>query len=804
MDTAHNLPPAAQWSLTVGDIGRGLIWAGIAFFLASVVTAVLKRDRISGWAFGLGTLSVFGAFAALGTLFVADQFHFQYVFAHSEKVNTVPYKIASIWSGQEGSFLLWATCSSIFALLARRSSGDLVRWYTLTASVFLGAICGILAFESPFNLHLLEGKVLQIPEGVGLAPSLNNYWVIIHPPTIFLGFGSLLVMFAFAVSALVMRDYDGWAARVRPWAIISMTLTGLGLCMGGFWAYETLGWGGFWAWDPVENVSFVPWVLTTGLVHGLIVQAARKKWQFSNLLLAAAPFLAFTYGTFLTRAGFLDQVSVHSFAKMDEKAHRVLLGFLVGTLVVFFTLWMVRWRQDGKTYAAPAMDGVRRDALYKSGIQLLTMLAVATGIGMSVPLIQFAMGKTPKVVEEQLYHQVLVWFFVPILLLMAVAPFSSWRAMKLRELVMRVINVFSLSLFVVGIALLVGAHPDYGVQLEKNATIDFPFGIKVLLAPWIMFLVWLCAFTVVANLWRLIETIRRAPLGIGPFLAHVGVAVAMAGLIVSRGLERKQEYALQRGVPALGLKVGGPAHIVELVEQQDFDFFNRDNKVQLRMRGDGPEFIARPGLYYDVNEQTGEPSPVTWPHVQRWLSHDVYVVLYPLQPDASNEVTLKQGESTTLDGMIWQQMTERKYQVRYVRMDREGEAGMAGTKFKAVLQVTGPDGTTEVTPELVVGQQGGPQKRPTRIDQDFGIELASMNAADKAVTIKLTYNMPVFPVEVYYKPMTILVWGGVGILTIGGFIAAWSRRNRRSSKPETTSTTESELVEENDALIPVS
>lgn len=802
MDTAHSLPEAAQWSLLVGQIGRGAIVAGILFFVLTVVLTLIKRDKLSGWAFGLGTLSIFGAFISLGTLFVKDQFHFQYVFAHSETINGVGYKIASIWSGQEGSFLLWATCSAIFALFARRGSGDLKPWFTIASAVFLGAICGILAYESPFKLHILEGKVLQIPEGVGLAPSLNNYWVIIHPPTIFLGFGSLLVLFAYAVSALVTRQYDDWAPRLRPWAILSMTLTGLGLCMGGFWAYETLGWGGFWAWDPVENVSFIPWVLTTALVHGLLVHAARKKWQFSNLMLAGAPFIAFTYGTFLTRAGFLDQVSVHSFAKMDEHAHKVLLGFLLSTLAIFTTLWLVRLRQDGRKFAAPAMDGLRRDGLYRMAMQLLAMLGIATAIGTSVPLLQFAMGKTPKVVEEQLYHQVLVWFFMPIMLLMAIAPFAAWRAMSPREFFGRLINIFSISLFVVGIALLIGSNRNYGVQLEPNAKIDFPFGIKAPLAPWILFLVWLCAFTTVANLWKMLETLKRAPMSTGSFISHIGVAVAMAGLIVSRGFERKQEYALQRGVPALSLKQGGPQYIVELVEDQNFDFFNRDNKVALRMRGDGPEFVAKPGLYYDVNEQTGEPSPVTWPYIQRWLSHDAYVVLYPLQPDASNEVSLKQGESTTLDGMLWQQMEERKYQVRYLRMEREGEAGMAGTKFKAVLQVTGPSGTTEVKPELVVGQQGGPTRRPERIDQDFGIELARMDAADKSVTIKLTYNVPVFPVEVFYKPMTILVWGGVGILTLGGLIAAANRRYRRTRTDKAP--VESEVVEENDALIPVS
>lgn len=805
MEAAHNLPVAPDWSLLLGVLGRGFIWSAIACFLASVLLNWLRRDsRLGSVAFFAGCAALLGAFAVLGTLFVTDQFHFQYVYAHSEKINGLGYKIASIWSGQQGSFLLWATCSAIFAMWARRSTGDLKSAYTLVASVFLAAISGILAYESPFKLHVFEGKVFQLPDGVGLAPSLNNYWVIIHPPTIFLGFGSLLVLFAFATAALMRGQYDDWARRVRPWAITSLTLTGLGLCMGGFWAYETLGWGGFWAWDPVENVSFVPWLFTTVLAHGIIVQVARNKWHFTNLFLAGVPFLAFTYGTFLTRAGFLDQVSVHSFATMDKVAHRVLLFFLLGSITTFLGLWFWRWRQDGRQFASAREPGTSRESLYRTGMQLMSMLAIATAIGMSVPLIQYAIGQTPKVVKEQLYHQVLVWFFVPIMILMAIAPFATWRGIGLGTLIMRVLNVFSISLFVTGVALIIGAHPEFGIQFEKGSKIAFPFNLQVPLGPWMLFLIWLCTFTMVANLWRLIEMLRRSPMGVGAFLSHIGVAMTMAGLIVSRGFERKQEYALQRGVPALGIQTKGPTHIVELEEGQKFDFFDRDNKVALRMREKGSDFVARPGLYYDVNAQTGEPSPVTWPYIHRLLSHDIYVVLYPLQPDASNPVSLKPGESTTLDGMIWSELKERQYQVRYMRMEREGEAGMAGTRFKAVLQVTGPDGQVEIKPALTVGEGGGPQRRPERIDSEFGIELDSMNAADQSVTLKLTYNAPVFPVETFYKPMTILVWGGVGILTVGGFLSAWSRRNRRATLATAALPADEGAPENDDALIPVS
>lgn len=797
-----DLPLAPQWSLLLGSLGKGLVWAGVVCFaLAILAFALDRRGRIGSGLLVAGCAAVFGTFATLATLFLKDQFHFHYVYAHSEKQNGLAYKIASIWSGQEGSFLLWATCSAIFVLLTLWGTGAYRRWFGATSAFFLGAICGILAYETPFRLQTFQGKVFQIPDGVGLSPTLNNYWVIIHPPTIFLGFGSLIVLFAYAVSALARKDYDDWLSRARPWALVSLSLLGLGLCMGGFWAYETLGWGGFWKWDPVENVSFVPWVLLAVLVHGMIVQASRGKWQLSNLLFAGLPFLLFVYGTFLTRAGFLDKVSVHSFAKMNESAHKLLLWFLVASVVGFLGLWLARTFKDGSKLASRDR-GLRRDGFYRTGMVFLCLLGIATAIGMSVPLIQFALGKAPKVVEEPLYHQVLVWFFVPTLLLMAVAPFVPWRPTTWKEIAGKIVNAFSLSLFVMGIALLIGARMDIGFQMEPGTTIAFPFGQRVYLGPWMMFLGWLCAFVAVANLFRLVDTLRRSPLGIGPFVTHLGVALAMAGLIVSRGFERKQEFALQPGLPALGLNQGGPAPILELVDNQPFDFFDRDNKVQIKVSGDGPPFVAKPGLYYNI-DQTNEPKPVTWPHVQRWPSHDLYLVLYPLQADTGAELTLKPGESGEMSAMVWSRREPRTYKITYREMTRKGEAGVAGTQLGAALEIIGPEGTAKVNPKLVVGSQGGPQSEAERIDSEFGIKLARMNAADKSVTLSLAYNLPVFPIELYYKPLTILVWVGVGVMTLGGFIAAWDRRRRRKPRIEPETSKQVPLEVEDDALVPV-
>src|SRR5262249_32064476 len=162
-----------------------------------------------------------------------------------------------------------------------RFSGMYRRWFTVSASVFLATVAGILCYETPFNVlpeAIAHGKTFVSEHGGGMTPSLQNYWVVIHPPTIFSGFGTLAIFFAMAGAALLEKNAQDWIKIIRPWALLSIAILGVGICMGGLWAYETQGWGGFWAWDPVENASFIPWLFMVVLAHGIIVQTTRNKW----------------------------------------------------------------------------------------------------------------------------------------------------------------------------------------------------------------------------------------------------------------------------------------------------------------------------------------------------------------------------------------------------------------------------------------------------------------------------------------------------------------------------------------------
>lgn len=780
---AIDWPAASPWSFLVGNIGRGAVFAAIVLCGLCAVLYFLsgRKPGLAKWgsaAFFLGCASFFVAIVALGTLFVNDQFQYKYVFGHSEADVPLKYKVAAIWGGQEGSFLLWGTCSALFGLLAWRASREFRRWFTIPYALFLTSLAAILAYESPFAIQALDGQVLVPPTGRGLAPSLLNYWVTIHPPTIFLGFGSLTVLFCFALSALITRDHSRWIRAVRPWALVSTALVGVGLCMGGFWAYETLGWGGFWMWDPVENVSFVPWVLCVALVHGAFVQVAKGKWLWTNLMLAAAPFLAFLYGTFLTRSGFLQDTSVHSFAQMNRSALWLLVGLGVASVASFLTLWIVRLREaarEARTSSKPTLvddhRGIDRGSFFAAAIWLLCGFAVCTAFGMSVPFLMSVTGRQPKVVEEGLYHQVLAWLFVPTMIAMAVGPFIGWRRLGFMGIVGRVGSMAAISLGVLGLFMIWAKSPGIGARLDDGGVVQLPFGLQLpgdAWNHWVFFLAWLCLFGVVASIWKMAESFRRVLPSLGGVLAHLGLAVAMLGLIVSRGFEQKAQIIVQEGRPAQGL-----GYVVSYQKPTGKkDFYHRENTVAFDVIGERERFVARPGYYY-IDRPDQEPQAMVWPYIHGTPFYDVYFTLHPLVVEATDPLVFKPGESKLIDQAL----------ITYEQLHRDGEPGMPGTRFAARIRLKTPNGEWQADPAIVVGAQGR-EFVPARLGGDYFVSLNQMDAADKSVTIQLLFVDPLMPVEIFFKPLTILVWIGVGIMTFGGLLAAWYRRRTRLERPD--------------------
>ena len=786
LPSIHNhLPPG--WSLLTGDLGRFSVYGSVALFAVSALAWYFAKknprlEKVGAWTFVLACMGIGATFLSLAILFVGNRFEYEYVWGHSDLANTVPYRIAGIWSGQEGSFLLWALCAAVFGVVVATGAGIYRRWFTIVYALFLGAVTAILAYESPFKMILANGQPTTPVDGVGLSPALQNYWVIIHPPTIFLGFGSLTALFAMAVAAMVVRNYTDWTAIVRPWAIVSLTLVGVGLCMGGFWAYETLGWGGFWMWDPVENTSFVPWCITAALVHGIIVQGTRKKWHFSNLMMAGLPFITFVYGTFLTRSGFLSDASVHSFAEMDRSALKLLIGVMAASTLGFLILWIARLVKDAKSLASDeVVKGLHREGFYRTGSLLLMGMGVATMIGMSVPMFMALAGKPAKVVEERLYHLVLPWIFIPLIIVMAIAPFASWKGEKNKDLAKKVYSVLCVTIGLTGFLMMAIALSPMSKIADLRQPIGFPGGFQINNLPWVMFLTGLCVFTIVANVWRMVEVSNAKKIGWSPFVTHVGVAVLLAGLIISRGFERHEQAMVMENHP------DGMMNYQIRYAGMTSDTSDRDNEVKFEIVDPHDDnrvlYTATPGFYY-AKGGDGSESPMVWPHIQRFAMHDVYFALQPPQSQVSEPLTLKPGETKMVGGM----------KIKFLKMTQEGEPGMPGTKFGAMVEIDDQNSKRTLTPKMEVGGGEGVGQIPAKIDGTMNIAMTSMNVADKSVTLQVQLASPMYLIDIFHKPMTSLVWLGTGMMTFGGFLAAFYRRRVRKTVAERGKQTEPDSI----------
>jgi cytochrome c-type biogenesis protein CcmF len=494
-------------------IGYGVVWAGVLCALASMGLYLLsgKFPALLRWA----RVAFVGAFAAIvaaeGLLVYAlltGRYDLQYVFSFSEESLTPLFKIASAWAGQEGSFLLWALWLGIYGLILMRTAGGYERWVMTVYGGVVVLLMAILAFQSPFApLPKPDPAPAVWPprDGVGLNPVLENPWMKIHPPIIFAGFAALSVPFAYAIAALWRNEYHEFAVRVRPWAIYSATMLGFGLALGGYWAYETLGWGGFWAWDPVENSSYFPWLFMAAGMHGLLLQLNRGRMVRWNPLLLALPHLLFLYGTFLTRSGALAEVSVHSFVNMETNALKILLGMLIGSVLLTLGLWAWRYRQ--MPLPAPNQTkGVSREAAVRWGIVLLSISALISLIGTSWPLITKAVGKQMEALKPEFYNQVHIPWIVITAIALAAAPMLTWRGMSLDQALERLTKSW--------------------LAAVATGFVLFFLGFR---EPITLLICTLVAFTAYANAGAIWRRFRTSRLTLGGFITHLGLAAGDSG-----------------------------------------------------------------------------------------------------------------------------------------------------------------------------------------------------------------------------------------------------------------------------------
>ncbi|MFT5337072.1 MAG: cytochrome c-type biogenesis protein CcmF [Luteibaculaceae bacterium] len=356
----HLLPGALGRICIVLAMGTAL-FSFIGFFIADKKKD-LGLQKWAAWSFRIHALAILGICVTLFTLLFLGYTEYDYVWKHSNSSMPLRYLLSCFWEGQEGSFLLWMFWHAVLGMVVLHGKNHAwkapILWVISLVQVFLvtmvlGIYIGdlkigsdpfILIRELPENLSLpwtqLADYLTRIPQfadGRGLNPLLQNYWMTIHPPILFLGFASTLIPFAIMVSGFQKRSIEGAFKVVLSWAFFSVGVLGLGILMGGAWAYEALSFGGFWAWDPVENASLVPWLFMVSGAHLALVAKNRKKYYFTGAFLLVLSFVLVLYSTFLTRSGILGDTSVHSFTG-DGMIGQLLMYLLFFVLLAFVFL----------------------------------------------------------------------------------------------------------------------------------------------------------------------------------------------------------------------------------------------------------------------------------------------------------------------------------------------------------------------------------------------------------------------------------------------------------------------------------
>ena len=415
------------------ELGRAALVATLGLSLYAVVAgayaARFRRRRLA--------LSAQNALvAAFGTTLVASavllvalarsDFSFVYAAAHTSRALPFGYKLSAFWGGQEGSLLLWLLILTGYAaaavLLNRRSARDLVAWVVpvlATVSVFFSFL--VVAIASPFATQVapLDGR--------GLNPSLQNPYMMSHPPLLYLGYVGLTVPFAFAMGALLARRTDErWIVATRRWTLVAWTALGIGQLLGSHWAYEEIGWGGYYAWDPVENAALMPWLAATAYLHSVMIQEKRGMLKVWNVLLVLLAFGLSLFGTFLTRSGIVS--SIHSFT--EGSIGPWFLGFIC--LVVLGSLALVFSRLDLLRARTRLESLVSREATFLYNNLLLVALTLTILWGVAYPILHELVHGEQRLVGQGYYNFFLRVFGLPLLLLMGIGPLVAWRRASLR------------------------------------------------------------------------------------------------------------------------------------------------------------------------------------------------------------------------------------------------------------------------------------------------------------------------------------------------------------------------------------
>ena len=512
----------------------------IAFFTASRKTDLVEKKswlNFARLAFITQLISAVIIFATIFYICANHYFEYMYVYKHASKELEPKYLLACIWEGQEGSFLLWAIWHSVLGIFIMAKSKE---WEAPVMTVISFAqffllmmllglyVSDIRLGSSPFTLtrNEIEGPIFSQPnyltfikDGIGLNVLLRNYWMVIHPPILFLGFASTIIPFAYAYAGIQTKRFGDWVTPALPWALFSACVLGVGVMMGGKWAYESLSFGGYWAWDPVENAALVPWLILIAGLHTMVIYKATGHSLKASYLFAMLTFIFILYSTFLTRTGVLGDTSVHSFTDAGQAINVMIFLFVASFTVTSLSLFFINLKKIPSEHKEESTNS--REFWMFIGALVFFLAAIFIIAKTSVPVYNKIFGTSiaqPENVEFS-YNKVIVLVAIIIALLSAVTQYFKYKKTE-RNYILKKIALPTVIAAIITALLAVFYPLTY-----------YKMGAGFLGAAYVA--LFAAIYSVIANAAYIWTGLNGKVKAAGGSVAHVGFALMLVGILIS-------------------------------------------------------------------------------------------------------------------------------------------------------------------------------------------------------------------------------------------------------------------------------
>ncbi|MEW6563179.1 MAG: heme lyase CcmF/NrfE family subunit [Pseudomonadota bacterium] len=668
----------------IPEIGNFALIVALGLALLQGMLPIIGAARGDAVLMGLARPAAVGHFVfvaiaigCLGQAFVGNDFSVLYVAQHSNSQLPVQYRIAALWGGHEGSLLLWTFILTIWTVAVTVFSKHLpeemvARVVGVMGLISVGFLLFMLMTSNPFD-RLLPAAL----DGRDLNPLLQDPGLVIHPPMLYMGYVGFSVAFAFALAALLGGKMDAtWARWSRPWTTVAWVFLTLGIALGSGWAYYELGWGGWWFWDPVENASFMPWLVGTALMHSLAVSEKRGAFKSWTLLLAIAAFSLSLLGTFLVRSGVL--TSVHAFAS-DPRRGMFILVFLV--LVIGSSLMLFAWRAP-KVGLGGKFELVSRESMLLANNVLLSVASAAVLLGTLYPLFMDALGFGKLSVGPPYFNTVFVPLMMPLVMLIGLGPLARWKQIALPDLWARVRVALFASMAIAGLLPFV---------LGKWTPL---IALGLLLAFWVLATAFVDIRKRIAGkdggLFSRLRTQSRSYYGMQ--FAHVGVAIFIIGVTLVKGYETERDVRMNVGDT---VEMGGYVFRFDGVrEEKGPNFVAAQGRMTITTKEGKP--VAQ--LFPEKRQYNTSGMPMTEAAIDIGFLRDLYVSLGEPIPESNGAWAVRVYHKPFIDwiwagcllmalGGVWA-ISDRRYRIHSRKKKTEDSAASATAPVKAAEEQT--------------------------------------------------------------------------------------------------------------------